>query len=381
MKKYINPNLLIDWNLKETETDRKREHNGGYRWKSPSNLAIIKYWGKHGSQLPRNPSISMTLQAAFTETQMNYYLATGKNQLVTFSYNGKENKAFAARIIRFLDSLRPVFPFIDDFEYDMYSTNSFPHGSGIASSASAMSAVALCLCDIEREHFGTLQDDEAFYEKASYVARLGSGSAARSVYGGWTEWGTHECDPSLTDYWATQLTEIHPSFQHMKDMILITSSAEKSVSSSAGHQLMDGNVYADVRYQQAKDRIPLLLSALKTGDWGTFGKIAENEALTLHALMMSSEESYILMHPNSLAIIEIIREYRRETGHHVYFSLDAGPNIHMLYPAAIDIEVRKFVDERLEQYCQGGQIIYDQVGIGPERQESDLGIYSSFVQS
>jgi len=132
MKKYINPNLLIDWNLKETETDRKREHNGGYRWKSPSNLAIIKYWGKHGNQLPRNPSISMTLQAAFTETQMNYYLATGKNQLVTFSYNGKENKAFAARIIRFLDSLRPVFPFIDDFEYDMYSINSFPHGSGIA---------------------------------------------------------------------------------------------------------------------------------------------------------------------------------------------------------------------------------------------------------
>ena len=121
MKKYINPNLVIDWDREETALDLDRKLNGGYQWKSPSNLAIIKYWGKHGNQLPRKPSISMTLQAAYTETQMNYYYSDGERDLVTFSYNGKENKAFAARIIKFLESLRPIFPFIDDFEYDMYS--------------------------------------------------------------------------------------------------------------------------------------------------------------------------------------------------------------------------------------------------------------------
>jgi len=219
---------------------------------------------------------------------------------------------------------------------------------------------------MERYFFKTLKSDEEFYRKASYVARLGSGSACRSLYGGWVQWGKSGANENFTDMYGTPVSDIHPSFRDMKDSILIASRKEKSVSSSAGHQLMVDNVYAPARYKQAEDRLPILLKALKEGDWTTFGKIAENEALTLHALMMSSEDSYILIHPNTLKMIDAIREYREKTGNHVYFSLDAGPNIHMLYPADIEKDVKRFIKNKLMNLCQGGKVIFDHVGFGPE---------------
>ena len=91
---------------------------------------------------------------------------------------------------------------------------------------------------------------------------------------------------------------------------MIASFAEKSVSSRAGHALMEGNAFAKPRYEQANERLLRLLPALKSGDLETFGQICENEALTLHALMMASNPSYILMRPNTLKMIELLRAYR-----------------------------------------------------------------------
>lgn len=362
MEMYNNEKLVIDWD----DDDKNYNINGYEKWVSPSNLAIIKYWGKEGNQIPKNPSISMTLSEANTTTTMEWYYRVPDEETVTFFYNEKENKAFADRIVKFLGKVEHMFPFIDDLQFVIHSKNSFPHGAGIASSASGLSAIALCLCKIEQYFFDTLESDEDFYRKASYASRLGSGSACRSVYGGWVEWGKSDVREDFSDLYGTPVSEIHPTFRDMKDTILIASNKEKSVSSTAGHKLMENNDYAEIRYQQAKNRLPELMKALQDGDWATFGKIAENEALTLHALMMSSEDSYILMEPASLQMIELIRQYRKETGHHVYFSLDAGPNIHMLYPADIDTEVRKFVNSKLKKLCQGGKFIYDHVGYGPE---------------
>lgn len=384
MENYINPSLTIDWDELEIDGTKDVYYNGIYRWKSPSNLAIIKYWGKYGNQYPKNPSISLTLSEAFTETEFEFNLIgtmEDEDDWVEFYYDGKKNKAFAQRIENFLRSLEDIFPFIHQFCYTIKSKNSFPHSSGIASSASSMAALALCLCDMEKEYFDSFESDEAFYRKASYIARLGSGSAARSVYGGWVQWGESAINEKFSNDFGTPVSEIHPSFRNMCDSILISSNKEKSVSSSAGHKLMDNNVYSEARYQQAKDRLPILMTALKEGDWDTFGKIAENEALTLHALMMSSEESYILMHPNSLIMIDEIRKFRQETGHHVYFSLDAGPNIHMLYPKNIEAQVRKFINHKLIKLCDNKRIIYDHVGMGPEKLEIDFAFQRAGIQA
>ena len=109
-----------------------------------------------------------------------------------------------------------------------------------------------------------------------------------------------------------------------------------------------------------------LLKMLKEGDVHGFGVIAEEEALTLHALMMASSPSYTLLHPNTLQMIERIRNYREETGHPVYFSLDAGPNIHLLYPDSVKEEVQLLIDRQLVPLCENGFWIKDWVGEGPE---------------
>lgn len=369
MTKYVNKDLIIDW-------DEYDYINGFHKWKSPSNLAIIKYWGKFGTQYPQNPSLSLTLDAAHTTTLVEWYYG-GEDEIIDipgeeprkwieFYYNGESKPDFAKRIDGYLRGLKDIFPFLDEMSFIIRSKNSFPHSAGIASSASAMSALALSLCSIERNFFDNFESDEAFYKKASYVARLGSGSACRSLYGGWVQWGESEVDSKFSNDHGTPISDIHPSFRDMKDTILIASQEQKSVSSSAGHQLMEDNVYSAARYQQAKDRLPILIQALKEGDWQTFGEIAESEALTLHALMMCSSPSYILMHPNTLKMIDVIRAYRKETGAQVYFSLDAGPNIHMLYPSAIEEEIQKLIKHKLKTLCVGGQIIYDQVGFGPQ---------------
>ena len=339
-------------------------------WKSPSNIAIIKYWGKHGVQLPQNPSISFTLENAFTQTVLSYKPKESKEDGISlaFFFHDEPNEAFRGKVYTFLESLLPIFPFLNQLDLTIHSYNSFPHSAGIASSASSMSALALCLCTLEDELFKTLQDDVAFDQKVSYIARLGSGSACRSVYPKMALWGETAGVAEASDLYAIpQADAIHEVFHDFHDDILIASKAEKSVSSRAGHALMEGNSYAAPRFQQAKDRLARLRIALKEGDVDTFGTIAENEALTLHALMMTSDPSYILMQPSTLQMIEKLRNYRKDTGNPIYFSLDAGPNLHVLYPERIIHEVRPFIEGELVPLCEEEAWISDWVGDGPEQ--------------
>ena len=233
-----------------------------------------------------------------------------------------------------------------------------------------MSAISLCLCSLEEELFETLSDDDEFDKKASYVARLGSGSACRSIFPTAALWGkTGEVEGSSDEFAVGMGDQIHEVFKTFHDDILIASKAEKSVSSRAGHALMEGNPFADARYADAKRKLLRLLAAMRTGDLEEFGKITESEALTLHGLMMSSNPSYILLQPNTLAMIERLKAYREETKHPVCFSLDAGPNLHVLYPADVVHEVRPFIEEELVPLCEDGQYLSDWVGEGPEEVE------------
>jgi diphosphomevalonate decarboxylase len=344
--------------------------DGALLWRSPSNIAIVKYWGKYGLQLPQNPSLSLTLSASFTDTEIAYAFKDGPQDSgidLEFLFHEAEEPKFKAKIEAFLNSILPIYPFLRQLRLRIRSGNSFPHSAGIASSASAMSALVLGLCSLEDRLFGSLGDPGEFDRKASYLARLGSGSACRSIFPYAAVWGESTAVAGSSNEFAVPVGDlIHEQFKDFHDDILIVSREEKAVSSRDGHALMEGNPYAVPRYAQAKGRLSQLLDAMKAGDLETFGKIAEDEALTLHALMMCSNPSYTLMRPGTLAILEKVRQYREETKNPLYFTLDAGPNVHLLYPEAIIHDVRKFIEDHLAEHCQDGQVQQDWVGEGPE---------------
>lgn len=333
------------------------------KWQSPSNIALVKYWGKKGRQLPQNPSISFTLKNCKTETTASFEPSDHFN--LHFRFDGKENSEFQDKIHKFLLENIDVFPFLKQMDLQINSHNTFPHSSGIASSASSMSALVMCLLDIERVVKGA---DDIDMKKASCLSRLASGSACRSLFPKMALWGETPAVKGSSDEYAITLQErIYPIFKEYHDSILIVSDAKKSVSSRAGHALMNGNPYAESRYAVAKNNIENLLKALETGDLETFIRITESEAMQLHALMMCSNPSYILMKPNTLRIINTLLEFRQETDIPVCFTLDAGPNVHILYPDRHAEIVERFIMDELEQYCVGGHWIPDQVGDGASK--------------
>ena len=347
--------------LSEAYKDEVPDFHGRVGWACPSNIALVKYWGKKGKQLPQNPSISFTLSECRSETFVTFEKADRFG--FSFYFEGKENPAFGAKIEKFLLENQAFFPFINQLNLKVESRNTFPHSSGIASSASSMSAFVMCLLNIENQIVSTQFD----FQKASYFSRLASGSAARSVYPSMALWGKTEAYEGSSDEYAVPLeNDIHPVFKTYHDSILIVSGETKSVSSRAGHALMEGNPYAPARYAQANENIKNLLSALKSGDLDTFINITESEALQLHALMMCSNPSFILMKPNTLNIINEIRRFREETKTPVCFTLDAGPNVHLLYPDNEAKKVEKFIKNELVTFCNQGRWIADHVGDGPK---------------
>jgi len=344
-----------------------KDFQGKVGWASPSNIALVKYWGKKGKQIPQNPSISFTLSECRSETFVTYEKADHFG--FRFFFDGMENPAFGAKIEKFLLDRQAFSPFINQLSLTVESQNTFPHSSGIASSASSMSAFVMCLMDIERSlSLSKGRPIDLDLQKASYFSRLASGSAARSVFPKMALWGATPYYEGSSDEYAVSLeNDILPVFKTYRDAILIVSGETKSVSSRAGHALMEGNPYAPARYAKANENIKDLLAALQSGDLDTFINITESEALQLHALMMCSNPSYILMKPNTLNLINEIREFREETKIPLCFTLDAGPNVHLLYSESEAEKVEELIKNELVNYCVEGRWIADRVGNGPKK--------------
>ena len=339
---------------------------GSITWKSPSNIALVKYWGKYGNQLPANPSISITLNNAYTKTTLKYTYTENLDTInLVYYFEGVREKAFEEKVLKYLKSLLPVFPFLNQLTLEIESSNTFPHSAGIASSASSMSALALCLCSLEEKFFG-MKDD--FYSKASYLGRLGSGSACRSLYDGLVSWGESEfIDGSSNEFGLRYNGKKGADFNHIQDAILIVDSKKKDVSSRAGHGLMKGHDFAQQRFLQAGKNLGILLDAIKSNDWGVFAEIVENEALSLHSMMMTSNPSFLLMKPETLIIIEKLRRFREQTGSKICFTLDAGPNVHVLFPDENSDIIKEFIENELKPHCENQMVLYDHVGNGPVR--------------
>jgi diphosphomevalonate decarboxylase len=334
-------------------------------WTCPSNIALIKYWGKRDVQIPMNPSLSLTLREARTTTRIGFtYDPAAQTSLLSFRFEGRESPAFEKRIRTYIKGMESLVPVLKFCSLEIDSENTFPHSSGIASSASAMGALALCLVQLETHITGNT-DPERFWQKASLMARLGSGSASRSIFPGFSLWGSSDSWEGSSDEYAIPVRNYHDTFKNLRDFILVVESGQKPVSSSAGHKLMNSNPYAGKRFDQARANLSLLQSVLKEGDWEAFITIVEEEALSLHAMMMTSQPGYILMQPGTLSILHKIRKYREESNHRPCFTLDAGANVHLLCADADADAVEDFIKSDLLKYCEDGRVIFDRMGQGP----------------
>ncbi|MBT8287956.1 MAG: diphosphomevalonate decarboxylase [Flavobacteriaceae bacterium] len=346
--------------------------DGSVSWSSPSNIALVKYWGKHEPQMPANPSISFTLDSCRSDTKLSF--SKRKHAGTDFSFDlifeGKEQPDFKPKIATFFKRIERYLPFLTDYHLVIESSNSFPHSSGIASSASAFSALALCLMSMERKLDPDMSHED-FTRKASFLSRLGSGSACRSVEGGLVVWGDHDDIPGSSDLYGIPFPfEIHERFKSYHDTILLVDKGKKQVSSTLGHQLMVDHPFGEQRFKQANSNLALLTPILQIGDLQGFIHIVEQEALSLHAMMLTSNPYFMLMKPNTLNIINSVWEFRRETGHNLCFTLDAGANVHLLFPDAESDKIYEFIKNELVAYCENGHYICDNVGSGA-KQTSD----------
>ena len=334
-------------------------------WSAPSNIALVKYWGKQDPQIPKNPSVSFTLDKCRTHTKVYFQkqLKPLESFLFEISFDGIPKPEFKPKVQSFLNRIKDYVPYLLHYSLHIETSNTFPHSSGIASSASAMGALAACIMDLEVQ-LDPLQTPSYTTQKTSFLARLGSGSAARSIQGPIVGWGQHTKTPTSSDFYGTEIEDIHPIFGHFCDTVLLVDKGQKAVSSTLGHNLMKGHPFAHARFEQARDHYGQLIDILKNGDIENFVKLVEKEALSLHAMMLTSDPQYVLMQPNTLKIIQSVWQYREATGHQIAFTLDAGANVHLLYPNYIKEVIQSFVEKDLSSFCQNGAYIHDQVGTG-----------------
>jgi len=235
-----------------------------------------------------------------------------------------------------------------------------------------MSALALCLMSVEKHilNSNVIQNEseesqDYFNQKASFLARLGSGSACRSIEGDLIVWGENKIVEGSSNLFGTKYPyPVHDIFKNYQDTILLVDKGEKQVSSTVGHNLMHDHPYAQNRFQQAHDNLEKMKTILETGDLEGFNALVESEALTLHAMMMTSMPYFILMKPNTLKVINAIWEFREKTGLPISFTLDAGANVHVLYPKRDAVPILEFIKNELVRYCQNNHFICDQIGFG-----------------
>lgn len=288
------------------------------------NLAFLKYWGKRDSTLniPINNSISMNLDAVQTVTTVEFDAALTNDEVVVLEQGGSSRARFDQRVSRHLDRLRSLAE--SALPARVITRNSFPAGTGFASSASGFAALtlagaaALGLKLSERE--------------LSILARMGSGSASRSIPDGIVEWLAG--DSSDTSY-ARQL--VPPDYWALVDIAVIVSREEKKVSSSEGHELAVNSPFWPVRLETLPGKYARMSQAIRERDFSTFGRELESEAMMMHTIMMTSAhidgESWrsgiYYWTGDTLTLVQAVQEWRAQ-GLQVYFTLDAGPTVHLI---------------------------------------------------
>lgn len=291
-----------------------------------SNLAFVKYWGKANAELnlPLNNSISMNLSSAQTHTTVEFSDALTSDEVFLNDERLDPTGFFWKRVSQQLDRVRALAHV--EMVASVHSRNTFPSGVGIASSASGMAALTVAAT-------AALKLDLAERE-LSILARLGSGSASRSIPSGFVEWLAGEDSQSS---YSHQIAP--PEHWAITDVAVVVSASEKSMASSDGHLLALNSPFLRTRLASLSDRLNVMRRAILDRDFETFGRELESEAISLHAIAMTSAwESPGAWHsgiyywtPATIELIQATQDWRRD-GLHVYFTLDAGPTVHLICP-------------------------------------------------
>ena len=289
-----------------------------------SNIAFIKYWGNRSEELrlAANSNLSMNLDGLFTRTTAVFDPRLLADEL---ELNQKRVTGPAlARVSRFLNQVRALSGL--SYPARVTSQNNFPTGAGIASSAAAFAALALAA-----SHAAGLNLSEP---ELSRLARLGSGSACRSIPGGFVEWQAGETD---TDSFAISIAPA--SHWDLVDCIAVLSGGHKAVGSTEGHAAAPTSPLQTARLEDAPRRLEMARRAVLERDFPTFAEIVENDSTMMHAVMMTSIPPLFYWEPLSLEVMRAVPTWRRD-GLPCCYTLDAGPNVHVLCPAAAAPDVQ-----------------------------------------
>ncbi len=285
---------------------------------SHPNIAFIKYWGNRDSSLriPVNGSISMNMAELETITTVTFTPSLSADQL---TLNGKKaDPGQVQRVTDFLDIIRKMAGF--NFFADVVSTNNFPTGAGIASSAAAFSALALA-----GSKAAGLELDE---KTLTRLARRGSGSASRSIPDGFVEWL-----PGSTDEDSYSISLASASSWDLRDVIAVVAADEKKTGSSEGHGLAGTSPFQTTRVADAPRRLSICREAIISHDFDKLSAVMELDSDMMHAVMMTSTPALFYWEPASLRIIKSVPMWRNQ-GIPCAYTIDAGPNVHILCPAS-----------------------------------------------
>ena len=286
---------------------------------APANIALIKYMGKtdEGENMPANPSISYTLEHLRSSVVMEKY--SGKKDLweplhtpgaQPFSLPEKGQR----RYLEHLQRIKEAFNYEGFFV--VRSANNFPHGTGLASSASSFAALTKCaaaaICELSQQELPDVM----------HLARLsqkGSGSSCRSFFSPWAVWTQNN------------LTAVQTKYAHLDHQVIILSAAEKTVSSSEAHQRVKTSPLWAERPRRAKDNMMELATALDSGDWNTVRSVSWREFQDMHKLFATAEKPFQYITPQVEEVLDIMQHLWENTGDGPIVTMDAGPNIHLLY--------------------------------------------------
>lgn len=315
------------------------------------NIAFVKYWGKADDELnlPANPSLSMNLSALTTVTTVEFRPGLAAD-LVWIGGCLAEGQALA-RVTAHLDRVRSLAGISDRAQ--VWSRNDFPAGTGLASSASAFAALTLAAT-----HASGLVLDQA---SLSRVARLGSGSACRSVPAGFVLW---EGDDDRTSF-ARQVAP--PEHWDLRDVVAIVGREHKAVASQEGHLLAASSPFHAARLAAVPLWLATVVAGIEQCDLRAMGLAVEADALAMHAVMMTSHPSLLYWLPATVAVLHQVRAWREE-GLSVYFTVDAGPNVHCLCQA----EDAGAVEERIRALAGVRDVIVSGPGAGVRLVEDHL---------
>ena len=282
-----------------------------------SNIAFIKYWGVDDASinLPQTSSISMTLADAHTTTTVDWLDDANLVEDV-IEIDGRTLIGEAgARLVRHLDRIRALAG--TDQRARVTSFNNFPMASGIASSASGFAALTVAGCQALSLNLDATQ--------LSALARLGSGSASRSLFGGFVQW-----DRGVDHNSSVARMLYPPEHWALYDLVAIVSSAEKKVSSAGGHRIATTSPLNQARVDHVKTLLPVVENAIAARDLAMLGDPVEWDALAMHAVMQTGTPSLLYWQPGTLEVMQAVRSWRSEEGIAAYFTIDAGPNVHVL---------------------------------------------------